>query len=65
MIEGIEPFFNVSFLKIFANSRFKKGLLKDIKISAEEKERKQQYGREQYKNLPAGEKHKLVDYRKQ
>ena len=28
------------------------------------KKKKQQYGREQYKNLPEDEKQKLVEYRK-
>ena len=33
-------------------------------FSQEEKEKKQQYGREQYRNLAEDEKQKLIEYRK-
>ena len=40
-------------------------LVKDIKIFLEKKKKKkQQYGREHYKNLSEDEKQKLVEYRK-
>ena len=38
--------------------------MKDISLSKKENEKKQQYGRERYKNLPEYEKQKLVEYRK-
>ena len=38
--------------------------MKDISLSIEEKEKKQQYGHEQCKNLPENEKQNLVEYRK-
>ena len=45
--------------------KIQKKLLKDIRIfSKEEKEKKQQYGHECYKNLSEDEKQKFVDYRK-
>ena len=33
-------------------------------LSKEDQEKKQQYGRERYKNLPEYEKEKLVEYNK-
>ena len=45
--------------------RLQKNLVKDIKVVLKKKkEEKQQYGFEQYKNLPEDEKQKLVKYRK-
>ena len=38
--------------------------MKDISLSEEEKEKKQQFDCERYKNLPEDEKQKFVDYRK-
>ena len=39
--------------------------MKDIKIFLEKKKKKkQQYGRERYKNFSEDEKNKLVEYRK-
>ena len=45
--------------------RLQKKLIKDTKIfPKKKKEKKQQYGRERYKNLSKNEKQKLVEYRK-
>ena len=38
--------------------------MKDISLSKEEKEKKQQYRHESYKNISEYEKQKLVEYRK-
>ena len=42
----------------------KKRFVKHISLFKEEKEKKQQYGSERYKNLPEDEKQRLVGYRK-
>ena len=44
--------------------RLLKKLVKDMKIFLKKKTKKQQYGRERYKNLSEDEKLKLVEYRK-
>ena len=51
--------------KYFQNNkeRLQKKLVKDIKVY-EEKQKKQWYGRERYKNLPDNKNQKLVKYRK-
>ena len=52
--------------KIYQNNkeRIQKKLLKDIKVFLKkENEKKWQYGRERYKNLPEDEKQKLAEYR--
>ena len=52
--------------KIYQNNkvRIQKKLLKDIKVFLKKKnEKKWQYGRERYKNLPEDEKQKLAEYR--
>ena len=38
--------------------------MKDIKVFLKKKKRKQQYGRERYKNLSEYQKQKLIEYRK-
>ena len=43
--------------------RLQKKLVKDIKTFLKKK-KKQQHGRERYKNLSEGEKNNLVEYRK-
>ena len=45
--------------------RLQKKLVKDIKVFLrKKKEKKQQYGRERYKNLSEDEKQNLAEYRK-
>ena len=43
----------------------KKARERNQSLSKEEKEKKQQYGLERYKNLPGHKKQKLVEYRKE
>ena len=48
-----------------AHESCQRKLMKDIKIFLEKKKiKKQQYGRERYKNFSEDEKNKLVEYRK-
>ena len=51
-------------IKITKSGLKKKSRERYQKLSTEEKEKRQQCGREPYKNLPEVEKQKLVDYRK-
>ena len=39
-------------------------LMKEIKVFSKKKKKKQQYGHEQYKNVPEVEKYGLVEYKK-
>ena len=50
-----------------SKKRFKKCLVKDIKIFLKKKKKQKiirEYGREQYNNLPENEKQRLVEYKK-
>ena len=52
-------------ISIFFSQRLKKSVVKGIKIfQKKKKNKKQQYGCEDYKNLSEDEKQKLVEYRK-
>ena len=42
-----------------------KGLVKRIKTDAKKKKKKRRYGHEQYRNILADEKQRLIEYRNQ